>query len=363
MPNPIFIGYRKSGEHFFINDNILQRGLILRGERCIRLVRNIAYQLQKQGNRVIVISLARNFSHHVNKILPEADMQTILGYIFRYDADKESYHGLLASSICLGMQLGDEYEYVLKDAIKALADAEGAGGVYAILSMLDACQTKGIELVKRKMQQLTDLYPSTGKHLDYSCTANLWKIPSPDARIAVSLSLASKFSVYSGGFIFILGWEFISHLEKSQKRRLQHLLSEITGLSKLIVLQTYGENSTLFGAEIVESGPLFLIRGRSEILFAAPELIFSITEQKDESSRLEANEDAFVRVLTTIQNYKGSTLAGLMHYLSGEIDEDQFKVVIQNALLRGLIKFAYDSQTGVRVLELSDKGREFLEMK
>ncbi len=363
MSNPIFIGYTKSGESLFIKDNILQRGLILRGERCIRLVRNIVYQLQKEGNKVIIISLARNFSHYVNKILPQTDVQSILAYIFRYDADKESYHGLLAAYICLGLQLGDEYEYILKDAIKTLADAEGAGGIYAILSMLEDYQAKGIELVRRKMQQLTDIHPASGKDISNSCTADLWNIPSPEARVAISLALGSKFSVYSGGFIFILGWEFISHLEKSNRRRLQHLLSEITGLSKLIVLQTYGESSTLFGAEIVETGPLFLLRGKSEVLFAAPELIFSIDEEKDEPSKMEANEDALVKVMNAIQNYRGSTIAGLMHYLSGEIDEEQFKLVVQAALLRGLIKFAHDSQSGIKVLELSDKGREFLKLK
>jgi len=362
MDDRIFVGYTESGEEFFIRNRDFERGIILRGERCTRLVKNMLYELVRKDKKVLAISLARNLSNQISNLLPNADIQSIFGYVFTYSADDQSYHSMLATSISLGLDLGEEYEYMIKDAIKALADAEGAGGVYAILSIMEGQQAKGIETAKRRMQELISFPLSSERQIIHPCIVDLWQIPSPDARVAIALSCASKFSFTSDSYIFLLGWEFINHIEKSAKRKLHHLLSEIAGLSRLIAFQASGEGSSLFGSEITQSGPFYVFKERSETLFAVPELVLNSIPEKLISPKREAKEEAILKILNTIRAYRGSTIAGLMHYLSEEVDEEQFKLAIQESMLRGLIVFA-DGESGAKALELSDKGREFLRQR
>ncbi|MEM3637349.1 MAG: hypothetical protein QXE12_01475 [Conexivisphaerales archaeon] len=362
MQDRIFVGYLQAGSDLYLSQEAFSSGLLLRGRRCIRIARNLAWELFRRGKKVIVISLLMGGSSHFYGFLPRADLQSVIGYIFTYGSEDEFYQHLLAVSLTLGFDLERETEYTMKEAIRSLASAEGAGGAFAIVSMMEGQQAKGVETAKKRLQELFSIPFSRRNELEYSFITDFWKVPSAEARIALALACMSKMVMSQDCFVFIVGWEAISYLEKKERTRFNQLLSEIMSRSTIIALQNQGEGSPNFGAEITEAGPLYIYN--SKTVFAAPELITSSrfllhphdTQQTNPS---RVSDAALATLLKTIESYKGATITGLMTYLTGQLSEDELKLALETALFRRLA-IVSNGENLSKVLELTEKGKEFL---
>lgn len=357
MPDRFFLGYSKFGSEVYLRESDIEHGLILRGKRCIRLVRNIVWEMKKYGKRIIAVSLLKGFAPYLAQLLPEADLESLLGYIFTYENTERDYHYMLASAISLAFNLSEDSEYTLRDAIKSLADAEGAGGIFAILSAMD--EDDELKLIKKRLNELIDI-PFTGrKRMTESFTADFSVIPSTDARVALSLACISKFALTGGDYIILLGWEIISHAEKASRKKFQHLFLDIMSRAKLLALQSFGDSSPLFAMEIREQGPIYILIGDFETYFASPELVSSSKLESEISDLKRADEKAIMVILRTIKSYRNTTLAGIISYLGAQMEEEVLRNALEVILAKRLAILAYgDSQA--KVLKLTEEGENFL---
>ena len=361
------IGYLIDGSELVLPAD--GRGLLLSGGRCARVARSIVWQLVGRKEKVLVLCLYEPLSRRIGGWLPDMDSEAVAGYVFTYDIDGDAYAHLLACSLSFGLDLDDDSEFMVRDAVKALASAAGAGGPVALLSMLPEQGGRQVEWARKRLEELAGTRYLTSSRIPGACLGRLWPIASANARAAVALAAASKFVMANGGgWVAFLGWNAITSMavrSSALRGKLGQIMSEIEGLGgRVLALETDASlrdpRPGIFNVVIEERGPLFGIReppSPHELTFAAPDLLVRPLPPPPEAPGTETAEVR--RVLQLVKTYPNTTLAGLSSFLKGEMDDGELRLAIQEAFEKGYARMAPGPSTA-KVVVLTEEGKGLL---
>jgi hypothetical protein len=362
------LGYLEDGSELLVTFNQLGRGLLLSGIRCQRIVRSIVWELHRRGEPILLLCFHESLSGDFESWLQSADSEALTGYAFTYDVKLDAYSHLLTNSLCFGLSLDEDSEFIVRDSVRALAGAAGAGGPIALLSMLPDDGGRKVDWTRKRLEELVGTPYMTAFNVVHSCFAKLWNMPSLSARVAIGLACACKFALAKRGWVVFLGWNAVTSVAVKSfylRGKLSQIISEVKGLGgHLVALEEGGQRHDgmieAFNLTIEERGPFFVLqevrvgRGRT---FAAPNLtVQPVVIPKGGSC---GKTKQIERVLKVIRKYPNTTLLGLLSFLKGEVDEEELKLTIQEVLQKGYAR-AMQGASAVKVLVLTPEGERFL---
>jgi|GEM_PF-1158081 hypothetical protein len=365
-----FLGYAQNGSEVVLTPPELLSGVIFKGVRCKRIVRNLVGQLAKSNERVLILCLFEPLANDFDGWLPNIGPEELAGAIFTYEQTNDRYPTTLASCLSFGLALDDNSEYIVRDVIKELASASTAGGPVAITSMLLEQGGEQAFWTKKRLEELLAVNYITPYKFPEYCLASLWRIPPVNVRVAIALACACKFIVREGGYAVFLGWNLVTSIANrspSLRSRLRQLLAEVQNSgAHVIALQTdpAGEDpkNQPFGISITEQGPFFVLHGKQtaiDVRFAAPDLV--ISNAANQLERKSVKSDMIMVVLEAVRKYPNSTLTGLFTFLKPELDEAELELAIREAFEGGYVKMEESRTKGEKTVVLTKSGRKLLD--
>lgn len=366
------IGYfAEDGSEFSISGELLAGGAQLVGSATIDLLNRLIMELNYNGIKTLVIMLHNSSKVKSRTYGKSLYSEELASYVFSYGLErKNEYIPLLSSSLSFSLGLREHEEYLLRESIRALAQASERGGAFAISQMLPPSPSKVADLVQRRLEELYDIsITGSTTSIKESSIAELWQIPSIEARMALALGSACKFTLENpDSCIAVVGWESIlakAAEDMHSSSRLRLLVNELKGRGEIILaldarISADPRFDDLFQVKLKEGSGHFEYlpayqRGKSIPFFVQHTFSPHIAVDSSEQAELRS-------VLELVEQFGSLPLKNILLTLLPYLAESSVKKVLSICMQNGYVEMV-KLPSGEPSFVITKKGRSYLQEK